>query len=160
VLDILNHEIHVPFYLPHLANPRSKHYMAFIRIQPCVVCLLNDVRQQGKTTAHHIESDALGAKGPDWHCIPVEDTRHMDMGSHVSIERHGKKEFLERYHLPPYENMVLIYLGMYVKRRQWEFPLEVKNGQDGSATIIQPEAHGMHSACYYFEQMKARVLGQ
>lgn len=124
-------------------SPRSKHYMAWIGNQECVVALLTKTPQKSRTTVHHMEYAALGKKGPDFYTLPVEANKHLSDA--VSIDQMGQEAFRKKVGLPPLEMLALAYLGRYITQGLYLEPFYDGRGQ----RLIEVETHLRHSAPHY-----------
>ncbi|MBU0515573.1 MAG: DUF968 domain-containing protein [Proteobacteria bacterium] len=82
---------------------RDKAYLAYIRLQPCLVC----GGARGPSEAHHEDNGGKGLKGSDYRALPLCSIHHR--------ERHdtGQQTFWTRNNLDPRAEM-LRYLEWYL----------------------------------------------
>jgi len=64
---------------PKIRTPRDSKYLAWLRTQPCVVCL-NPVTGQ----SHHTESGGISLVGSDYSAVPICSLHHREIHQHSS----------------------------------------------------------------------------
>jgi len=77
----------------HRKPARAKHYLAFIRERPCIVC-----GSQVTIDPHHHGRHAMGEKTDDYRCVPLCHYHHMtyhDRGFAGDLEGWSDEDFLE-----------------------------------------------------------------
>lgn len=138
-------------YDPEKARLRSRHYMAFVATQPCLVCENLGVEQTSRTTVHHVVKSGYSKKGPDFWTVPIEEKRHVH--GRQSIDRLGKRKFLEHYGLPSWVEVTLPYLAKYAVSGLWEEAI----WGTGDWGVVDPKPTDRHGAFYFLEELE-RIL--
>ena len=156
MLDFSLPPIDVPSYDATLVRRKSKHYLAFITEQKCVACMSVSARQRDRTTAHHIRPAGVALKCPDFYTLPIEYGRHLRVDDRISID-HGHRQFLKAYNLPPYEHMVLFYLGLYIADKWYDSPVCGWADEFGNVPLIYPDPEDRHSAIHYFNLLREEL---
>lgn len=141
---------------PDLVAKRSKHYLTFMLLQRCVGCLGLRVKQQDRTTAHHIRNAGVARKCPDFLTVPVEYRRHVVSEGRESIDGMGKKSWLVHHGLPEYEQMARFYLAVYLSQGWYKRTLTTE-GKLGKTLAVPPAPEDFHSAVFYYNQLTEQL---
>lgn len=102
-------------YDEHLVLHNSRHYLAYIGSQECVMSKLRLTRQRSRTTVHHIGASAYAKRSPDFITVPLEEIHHVS-GSE-SLNSLSEEGFRVKWDMPLWEELSLIYLRTYIMYR-------------------------------------------